>query len=67
MVGPDIMCIIGVGRGEETALAAQDSPEPTVSNYDSVRAAFRTWCEGRRVLGCALCPKSSRNFRLVNG
>ena len=48
-------------------LAVRDFPEPTVSTGDSVRAVFRRWCDRRRVLGCALCPRSSRNFRLVNG
>ena len=62
----DIMCIIGVGHGN-AALAVRDFPEATVSAVDSVPAVFRRWCEGREVLGCALCPKSSRNFRSVNG
>ena len=49
------------------ALAVRDFPEAAVSRVDSVPAVFRRWCEVRRVLGCALCPRSSRNFRLVNG
>ena len=60
------MCIIGVRHGN-AALAVRDFPEATVFTVDSVPAVFRRWCEGRRVLGCALCPRSLRNFRLVNG
>ena len=62
----DIMCIIGVRHGN-AAPSVRDFPEATVSAVDSVPAVFRRWCEGRRVLGCALCPRSLRNFRLVNG
>ena len=51
----------------KAALAVRDLPEATVSTVDFVPAVFRRWCEGRRVLGCALCPRSSRNFPLVNG
>ena len=51
----------------KAALAVRDFPQATVSNVDSVPAVFRRWCEGRRVLGCELCLRSSRNFRLVNG
>ena len=51
----------------EAARAVRHNFDPTMSTVDSVPAVFRGWCEGRRVLGCALCPKSSRNFRLVNG
>ena len=60
------MFIIGYRMGK-AALAVRGFPEATVSTVDSVPAVFRRWCEGRRVLGCALCPRSSRNFRLVNG
>ena len=60
------MLIIGVTHGE-AALPVRDLPEATVSTVDSVSAVFRRWCEARRVLGCALCPRSLRNFRSVNG
>ena len=62
----DIMYIIGVRHGN-VAPSVRGFPEATVSAVDSVPAVFRRWCEGRRVLGCALCPRSLRNFRLVNG
>ena len=57
-------------RGDTSGKAApavRHFPEATVSTVDYVPAVFRRWCEGRRVLGCALCPRSLRNFRLVNG